>query len=126
MRHVFAQLDQFAMRDVRNQTVGERQDAMIHPLQHQAVQIDEIARDLQGRDLPSAILHDDLATCDARKEMAAFLWFGVGNDDRFAFGEQFFPEWEGVDSQTLGLGQDVPPRQHPHEQLDRRHSSAPS
>src|SRR5215203_1993802 len=60
------------MRYMRDRARGERHNAVVHPLEHEAVQIDEVPRDMDGADPALAVAQDLVAPREALQEELAF------------------------------------------------------
>src|SRR5215211_4801176 len=68
MRVALCDLADGFMRHMRDRARGERHDAVVHPLEHEAVQIDEVPRDMDGADPTLAVAQDLVAPCKALQE----------------------------------------------------------
>ena len=73
MRILVGDLLQRRMRNGRDAAGGERQDAVIHRLQQEAVQIEEVAGNMERGDLPPAVGHDLVAGGKAVQEQGALV-----------------------------------------------------
>ena len=77
-------LPQDLMREERGPAGRQRDHRMIHLLQHQAVQVDEIARHMHGRKLPPSAAQIMAARGEAAQHQTAVLWHAVLLDEFFA------------------------------------------
>src|SRR3712207_6235889 len=68
MRVALGDLADGLMRHVRDYTGGERHNAVVHPLEHEAVQIDEVTADMDGADPALAVAQDLVAPYEALQE----------------------------------------------------------
>src|SRR3954471_722150 len=71
MRVALCDLADGFMRYMRDRAGGERHNAVVHPLEDEAVQIDEVARDMDGADPALAVAQDLVAPREALQEELA-------------------------------------------------------
>src|SRR3954453_11883851 len=71
MRVSLCDLADGVMRHMRDRARGERHNAVVHPLEDEAVQIDEVARDMDGADPALAVAQDLVAPREALQEELA-------------------------------------------------------